>query len=64
MVIVTTVGECDLALKIFPRLALPGLDSEPYRAQDLMSVPCERCKVILFPFSLLEGYLACPGCLT
>ncbi|KAG0095133.1 hypothetical protein BGZ93_006289 [Podila epicladia] len=37
-------GECDLALKIFPRLALPGLDSEPYRAQDLMSVPCERCK--------------------
>ncbi|KAF8933588.1 hypothetical protein BGZ52_007265 [Haplosporangium bisporale] len=37
-------GECDLALKIFPRLAVPGVDSEPYRAQDLTSVPCERCK--------------------
>ncbi|KAI1298886.1 AP-2 complex subunit mu [Mortierella claussenii] len=37
-------GECDLVLKIFPRLALPNADSESYSSQDVIS-PCERCKI-------------------
>ncbi|KAF9932299.1 hypothetical protein BGZ67_004823 [Mortierella alpina] len=36
-------GECDLVLKIFPRLSLPGGDAEVHRSQDLIT-PCEKCK--------------------
>ncbi|KAF9112950.1 hypothetical protein BGX27_002540 [Mortierella sp. AM989] len=36
-------GECDLVLKIFPRLALPSVDPETFRSQDLIN-PCDRCK--------------------
>ncbi|KAF9171691.1 hypothetical protein BGX21_005508 [Mortierella sp. AD011] len=36
-------GECDLVLKIFPRLALPTVDPETFRSQDIVA-PCERCK--------------------
>ncbi|KAF9289348.1 hypothetical protein BGZ68_009562 [Mortierella alpina] len=36
-------GECDLVLKIFPRLSLPNGDADVHRSQDLIS-PCEKCK--------------------
>ncbi|KAF9360398.1 hypothetical protein BGX26_009523 [Mortierella sp. AD094] len=36
-------GECDLVLKIFPRLALPTVDPETFRSQEIVA-PCERCK--------------------
>ncbi|KAF8925518.1 hypothetical protein BGZ58_000739, partial [Dissophora ornata] len=35
--------ECDLVLKIFPRLALPSADGESHWSQDVIA-PCERCK--------------------
>ncbi|KAG0295565.1 hypothetical protein BGZ98_001356 [Dissophora globulifera] len=36
-------GDCDLVLKIYPRLALTSADADSFRYQDLIS-PCDRCK--------------------
>ncbi|KAF9423966.1 hypothetical protein BGZ94_008110 [Podila epigama] len=49
-------GECDLVLKVFPRLVLPGIDGEPYRTQELQSTPCEKCKVKKRDVFQIGGY--------
>ncbi|KAF9959296.1 hypothetical protein BGZ70_008887 [Mortierella alpina] len=36
-------GECDLVLKIFPRLSVPSGDADIPRSQDLIT-SCEKCK--------------------
>ncbi|KAF9430442.1 hypothetical protein BGZ76_000839 [Entomortierella beljakovae] len=36
-------GECDLVLKIFPRLAFNDIDPESIRSQGVIS-PCDKCK--------------------
>ncbi|KAG0046518.1 hypothetical protein BGZ83_008318 [Gryganskiella cystojenkinii] len=48
-------GECDLVLKIFPRLSLPSQDSEPTtRPLDLVS-PCDKCKTKKWDIFQIEG---------
>ncbi|KAI8362460.1 hypothetical protein B0O80DRAFT_100540 [Mortierella sp. GBAus27b] len=36
-------GECDLVLKIFPRLAGPTVDPDTFKSQDIITA-CDRCR--------------------
>ncbi|KAF9955861.1 hypothetical protein BGZ72_003307 [Mortierella alpina] len=47
-------GECDLVLKIFPRLSPPTGESDIHRSQDLIT-PCEKCKAKKRDIFQIEG---------